>query len=59
MTMTDEGQVVMIVPEVAVRVRLGLATTYRLVREGRIRSIRVGKRILVPSSAVREFLEGA
>ena len=35
---------------------VGRNTAYELVRSGRIRSIRVGRQLLVPKDAVLEFL---
>jgi excisionase family DNA binding protein len=36
---------------------LGRDATYRLVREGRLRSVRVGRRSLVPRSELESFVE--
>jgi len=38
---------------------LGRSVTYRLITSGRLRSVRVGGRRLVPGSAVAEFIDGA
>ena len=45
-------------PEVAEALRLSRSRAYDLVREGRIRSVRVGRRLLVPRWAVQELLDG-
>jgi excisionase family DNA binding protein len=36
---------------------LGRDTIYQLVREGRIRSVRVGRKILIPRSELEAFIE--
>ena len=38
---------------------LGRTTTYALIREGRLRSIKVGRRRLIPASEIERFLESA
>lgn len=35
---------------------LGRTTTYRLIKEGRLRSIKVGRRRLVPADEIARFL---
>lgn len=44
------------VPDVAEVLRIGTGKVYELVRCGRLRSIKVGKKILIPRAAVFEFL---
>jgi excisionase family DNA binding protein len=44
------------VPELAVVLGVGKNTAYEMVRTGQVRVLRVGRRIVVPSSAVRELL---
>lgn len=44
--------------ELAAVLRIGRNSAYALIREGKVRHLRVGSRILVPSSAVRALLEG-
>jgi excisionase family DNA binding protein len=44
------------VAELAKELRIGLRQAYELLAEGRIRSVRVGKRILIPASEVDRFL---
>jgi excisionase family DNA binding protein len=46
------------VNETAKVVRIGRGQAYRAVNDGTIRSVRIGKKIMVPTSAIREFLEG-
>lgn len=42
--------------EAATRLGIGKTTTGILVRSGKIRSVRVGKRLLIPVDAIAEFL---
>ena len=37
---------------------LGRNTIYALIRSGALRSIRVGRKILIPTSAITDFLNG-
>ena len=46
------------VEEAAIQLGIGRSLAYELVRGGRLRSVRAGNRILVPSSALEEFLAG-
>lgn len=45
------------VAEAAKLLGLGRNTTYTLVRSGRLRSVRVGRRLVIPRSEVNAFLE--
>lgn len=45
------------VAEAAELLGLGRNTTYTLVRSGRLRSVRVGRRLVIPRSEVDAFLE--
>lgn len=47
---------VLTVPEAAKQLRIGIGRCYELARCGRLRSIKIGKRILVPRTAIFEFL---
>lgn len=47
---------VLTVPEAAEKLRIGLGRCYELARCGRLRSIKIGKRILIPRAAIFEFL---
>ena len=38
---------------------IGERSIYALIRSGQLRSIRVGRKILIPLSAIEEFLNGA
>lgn len=49
-------QLVLTVPEAAKQLRIGIGRCYELARCGRLRSIKIGKRILVPRTAIFEFL---
>lgn len=51
-----QEQFVLNVPEAAKLLRIGINRCYELVRCGRLRSIKIGKRILVPRTAIFEFL---
>lgn len=55
-TPNHDGRMAYKVKEVAAAIGLGLTTTWALVNSGDIRSVRVGKRVLVTTDAVREFL---
>lgn len=46
------------VEEVGPLLGLGRNSIYELIRSGTLRSIRVGRKILVPKSAIEEFLNG-
>lgn len=46
------------VDEAAIQLGIGRSLAYELIREGRLRSVRAGNRILVPISALEEFLSG-
>lgn len=45
------------VPELAQALRIGRNSAYQLVNDGIIRSIRVGRSIRIPRTAVMQFLE--
>lgn len=47
------------IPEVADALGIGRSMLYEEIRAGRIRAIKVGRRRLVPSSAVRLYIETA
>ena len=51
-----EESLVLTVPEAARKLRIGVGRCYELTHCGRLRSIRVGKRILIPRAAILEFL---
>lgn len=45
------------VAEAAKLLGLGRNTTYTLLRSGRLRSVRVGRRLVIPRSEIDAFLE--
>ncbi|MGA7094925.1 MAG: helix-turn-helix domain-containing protein [Candidatus Cybelea sp.] len=45
--------------EVQSFLRLGRNATYDLLKNGTLRSVRLGQRYLVPRQALREFLDGS
>jgi excisionase family DNA binding protein len=47
------------VDEAAALLRIGRGSAYALVRSGRLRSIKIGRRILIPASAIEDFLRAA
>jgi excisionase family DNA binding protein len=49
----------MTVPEVAEVVGISRAHAYELIRLGRIPSLRLGRRLVVPKKALEEFIERA
>jgi excisionase family DNA binding protein len=55
-SLNDSLPLVLGVPEAAKILRIGLGRCYELVRCGRLRNIRVGKKILIPRNAIFEFL---
>ena len=46
------------VPELAVELRIGRNAAYAMVKNGLIRSVRIGKTIRVPRKALEDFLAG-
>ena len=55
----DELPLTLRVEELMPILNIGRNTAYELVRSGTIRSIRVGRKILIPKSEVIRFLEQA
>ncbi|RME09326.1 MAG: DNA-binding protein [Aquificota bacterium] len=53
-----QGKAVLSVEELATYLGVSRGTAYGLVHRGQIRFKRVGRRILIPLSAVEEFLNG-
>ena len=54
---SEQARLVFSVQEVSRFLGLSRASTYEAVRAGSIPSIKVGRRILVPKSALRELLD--
>lgn len=48
---------VLTVTEAASTLKLGRSMMYTLIRTGKIRCVRVGRKILIPSAYLREFIE--
>lgn len=44
------------VPDVAAILNIGCASAYELVRCGRLRSLKIGRKIRIPREALTEFL---
>ena len=55
----QEHTAVMTVEEAAEYLRIGRGHAYEMVREGRIPSLRMGRRILIPVSALQRLLDKA
>lgn len=47
---------VLTVPEAAKQLRVGIGCCYELARCGRLRSIKIGRKFLIPKAAIFEFL---
>lgn len=47
---------VLTVRELALVLRVGLNTAYRMVREGTIRGVRVGRQYRIPKQAILEYI---
>ena len=54
----DAGRRAVSVEEAAIQLGVGRSLAWSLVREGKLRSVRAGHRVLVPLSALDEFLAG-
>ena len=54
----DELPVTLRVEELMPILGIGRNTAYKLVRSGRLRSIRVGRQVRIPKNALIEFLGG-
>lgn len=50
---------VITVEDLAHRLMIGRNTAYSLVRSGKIRSIKIGRKYLIPKTAVEEYLNAA
>lgn len=53
----DDLPVTLCVEELMPILGIGRNTAYKLVRSGRLRSIRVGRQVRIPKNALIEFLE--
>jgi excisionase family DNA binding protein len=54
----DDAPTTLTLDEVREVTRIGRNTLYEWVRTGKLRSLKVGRRVLVPKSAVEELVEG-
>ena len=52
-----EERLAVSVPEAAKMLGLGRTSTWMLVRQGTLRSVRINKRVLIPRSAIEAILE--
>ena len=57
MTVSTEIRLLYRVDEAGHRLNLGRTVMYELIRSGRLRSVKVGKLRLIPSSALIEFVD--
>ena len=55
----DGNKLAYSVQEACQALGIGRALAYELIRSGRLHSIKVGARRLIPASALQEFLGGA
>lgn len=55
----DELPLLLTVSELEAALRIGRNRAYQLVKSGQIRSIHVGRKILIPRAAVEDYLNAA
>ena len=53
----ETQKITMTVPEAAKKLGLGLNKTWSLVHSGKLRSVRVGRRFIIPHTELADFLE--
>ena len=53
----DERMLVPVWPDAARALGIGRTTMFRLVADGEIETVRIGRRLLVPAEAVREYVQ--
>ena len=46
------------IPEFCQAVNLGKTSVYKLINDGRIRAVKLGKKTLLPKSEVADFIDG-
>lgn len=56
-TSFDNLPLALTVSEAAATLRIGRNTAYELVRCGKLRSIKVGRQLRIPKSALKEYLD--
>jgi excisionase family DNA binding protein len=57
MDVRSEPRLLLRVDEAGRQLNLGRSVMYELIRSGRLRSVKIGKLRLIPSSALIEFVE--
>jgi excisionase family DNA binding protein len=55
---TEESERLLNIPEATKALGVGRTKVYDLIGAGQLRTLHVGRRVLVPSSAVRDFIAG-
>ena len=55
---SQQDPLVMTVSECAIYLKIGRGHCYEMVRQGRIPSVRLGKRLLIPRKGLERLLEG-
>ena len=55
---TLSEQPLLTVPEACAQLRISRWSLYRLIRQNRLRTVKIGSRRLVPSAALEELVEG-
>ena len=58
MVVTQDGRKAVGVEQAALFLDIGRTLAWQLVNEGKLRSVRAGHRVLVPLSAIDDFLAG-
>jgi excisionase family DNA binding protein len=56
---TPAPETVLTIAEVAARLKISRGLVYRAIADGKMRSIRIGKRRLVPASEVQRIIDSA
>lgn len=56
--MIETGRRAISVEEAAIQLGVGRSLAWSLVKEGKLRSVRAGTRVLVPLAAIDDFLAG-
>ncbi|MGB8205088.1 MAG: helix-turn-helix domain-containing protein [Candidatus Baltobacteraceae bacterium] len=55
----DAGRLAYSREELREKLGIGLNAIDRAIRDGALRSVRIGRRVVIPADEVRRFLEGA
>ena len=56
---SDIQPIAISVPEMGSRLGISRSLAWRLVNDGVIRTVRIGKRVVVPTDAIDKFLAGS